>query len=168
MNCESRAALVPLRLPWADLPLALQARQDAKGETSTKSFQEWAGGEQVTLAIVFTDVVGSTALGEEIRSFGSVTALCPAGLPTTPEAMRQIFAQGFWGKATTVNTEVVARQTLDRALKGKPVFVPGLLNGMLQGLASLVPASLSARMVGKRWREAQESAVSWRQSLPSA
>ena len=39
----------------------------AKGETSTKSFQDWAGGEQVTLAIVFTDVVGSTALGEEIR-----------------------------------------------------------------------------------------------------
>ncbi len=39
----------------------------AKGETSTKSFQGWAGGERVTLAIVFTDVVGSTALGEEIR-----------------------------------------------------------------------------------------------------
>jgi class 3 adenylate cyclase/GTPase SAR1 family protein len=39
----------------------------AKGETSTKSFQEWAGGERVTLAIVFTDVVGSTELGEEIR-----------------------------------------------------------------------------------------------------
>ena len=39
----------------------------AKGETSTKRFQEWAGGDQVTLAIVFTDVVGSTALGEEIR-----------------------------------------------------------------------------------------------------
>ncbi len=39
----------------------------AKGETSTSSFQEWAGGDRVTLAIVFTDVVGSTALGEEIR-----------------------------------------------------------------------------------------------------
>jgi class 3 adenylate cyclase len=39
----------------------------AKGETSTKSFQDWAGGERVTLAIVFTDVVGSTAIGEEIR-----------------------------------------------------------------------------------------------------
>lgn len=39
----------------------------AKGETSTRSFQEWAGGERVTLAIVFTDVVGSTALGEEIK-----------------------------------------------------------------------------------------------------
>ena len=39
----------------------------AKGEISTKSFQDWAGGERVTLAIVFTDVVGSTAMGEEIR-----------------------------------------------------------------------------------------------------
>jgi class 3 adenylate cyclase len=39
----------------------------AKGETSTRSFQDWAGGERVTLAIVFTDVVGSTALGEAIR-----------------------------------------------------------------------------------------------------
>ena len=33
----------------------------AKGETSTKSFQEWAGCEQG--AIVFTDVVGSAVLG---------------------------------------------------------------------------------------------------------
>ena len=41
----------------------------AKGETSTKKFYEWAGGERVTLAIVFTDVVGSTALGEEIRDW---------------------------------------------------------------------------------------------------
>lgn len=39
----------------------------AKGETSTKSFQKWAGGDRVTLAIVFTDIVGSTALGEQIK-----------------------------------------------------------------------------------------------------
>ncbi|MBF0283959.1 MAG: hypothetical protein HQL51_05820 [Magnetococcales bacterium] len=38
----------------------------AQGETQTQAFQEWAGGEQVTLAIVFTDIVGSTQLGEEI------------------------------------------------------------------------------------------------------
>jgi hypothetical protein len=52
--------MVSLRLPWAESPLAFQARLDAKGEMSTKSFQDWAGGEQVTLAFVFTDVVGST------------------------------------------------------------------------------------------------------------
>ena len=38
----------------------------ASGETRTKSFVEWAGGERVTLAIVFTDVVGSTALENKI------------------------------------------------------------------------------------------------------
>jgi adenylate cyclase len=39
----------------------------AKGETSTSDFQKWAGAERVTLAIVFTDVVGSTAMDEDIR-----------------------------------------------------------------------------------------------------
>ena len=38
----------------------------AKGEMSTKKFRGWAGGERVTLAIVFTDIVGSTVLGEKI------------------------------------------------------------------------------------------------------
>ncbi len=41
--------------------------QSARGETSTPDFAKWAGGERVTLAIVFTDVVGSTALGEELK-----------------------------------------------------------------------------------------------------
>ncbi|WP_292378125.1 adenylate/guanylate cyclase domain-containing protein [Methanosarcina sp. UBA289] len=39
----------------------------AKGETSTGNFQEWAGGDRVTLAVVFTDVVNSTVLGDEIK-----------------------------------------------------------------------------------------------------
>jgi class 3 adenylate cyclase/GTPase SAR1 family protein len=38
----------------------------ATGEVSTPSFKAWAGGDRVTLAIVFTDVVGSTALGNEL------------------------------------------------------------------------------------------------------
>ncbi len=41
--------------------------RSANGETSTRRFQEWAGGERVMLAIVFTDVVGSTALEEAIK-----------------------------------------------------------------------------------------------------
>lgn len=41
--------------------------ESARGETSTPSFMKWAGDERVTLAIVFTDVVGSTALGEELK-----------------------------------------------------------------------------------------------------
>jgi class 3 adenylate cyclase len=40
--------------------------ESARGETSTPSFMAWAGGERVTLAIVFTDVVESTALGTKV------------------------------------------------------------------------------------------------------
>jgi class 3 adenylate cyclase len=42
----------------------------AVAETKTKSFLEWAGGAHVTLAILFTDVVGSTALGQELGDEG--------------------------------------------------------------------------------------------------
>lgn len=38
----------------------------ARNETVTKSFIEWIGEERAILAIVFTDIVGSTALGEKL------------------------------------------------------------------------------------------------------
>ncbi len=41
--------------------------ESARGEMSTPSFMEWVGDDRATLAIVFTDVVGSTALGEELK-----------------------------------------------------------------------------------------------------
>ena len=44
--------------------------ESARGETSTPSFTTWAGDERVTLAIVFTDVVGSTQLAEELKDAG--------------------------------------------------------------------------------------------------
>jgi WD40 repeat protein/class 3 adenylate cyclase/GTPase SAR1 family protein len=43
----------------------------AKGETSTKSFHEWVGGERVTLTIVFTEVIGSTAFGDKVRDIAT-------------------------------------------------------------------------------------------------
>ena len=46
----------------------------ATAETQTRKFENWAGGKRVTLAIVFTDIVGATATGEEIKdeSMGEV------------------------------------------------------------------------------------------------
>jgi class 3 adenylate cyclase len=41
--------------------------RSALGVTRTEVFKEWAGAERVTLAIVFTDIVGSTGLINEIR-----------------------------------------------------------------------------------------------------
>ena len=39
----------------------------ARGETNTPDFRTWSGADRTTLAIVFTDLVGSTALGEQLR-----------------------------------------------------------------------------------------------------
>jgi class 3 adenylate cyclase len=55
-------------------PTRVRARQDHQelstsitAATLSPALVEWAGAESVTLAIVFTDIVGSTALSEEIR-----------------------------------------------------------------------------------------------------
>lgn len=93
----------------------------------------------------------SMALAEEIAEFGTVTALCPAGMPTTPETMRAIFSQGFWGKITTLNPDQVARITLRKALRGQRVVVPGWINSFIVGLSSLIPAEMKVKAVGKRW-----------------
>jgi WD40 repeat protein/class 3 adenylate cyclase/energy-coupling factor transporter ATP-binding protein EcfA2 len=42
----------------------------ARGETSTESFISWAGDVRVTLAVVFTDIIGSTALQQELKEYG--------------------------------------------------------------------------------------------------
>ncbi len=103
----------------------------------------------------------SLALREEIREFGTVTALCPAGMPTTHETMERIFAQGFWGMATTVDAKTAARQALNAGLKGRAVCIPGLLNVFIQWLGSLIPTSMAVKVVGKRWRAAQDEIDAW-------
>lgn len=57
-----------------------------------------------------------------------VLALCPAGMVTTEKTATAIRAQGVWGAVTTNPLEVVARKTLDRALAGKAIYIPGALN----------------------------------------
>jgi uncharacterized protein len=105
----------------------------------------------------------SMALREEIKDFGTVTALCPAGMPTTVENMEGIFAQGFWGAVTTVDTRTAARLTLDAAEKGKEVVVPGWINRMIYGASRLLPASVTARIAGDRWRASQQVRDPWKE-----
>lgn len=101
------------------------------------------------------------AIGEEIQTFGSATALCPAGMPTNPDVMRAIFAQGFWGRMTTVNPDEVARRTIRAALRGQRVFIPGGINQFIRSLAGFIPAEWTARFVGRRWFAAQNGESSW-------
>lgn len=97
----------------------------------------------------------SRALREEIRETGgSVTVLCPAGLPTTESAIRAISAQGFMGKITTKDIGYVAARTIDYALKGRLIYIPGIVNRLLRFLGAFIPATAVSRLINYRWKAA--------------
>lgn len=108
----------------------------------------------------------STAVRQEIRNFGTVTVLCPAGMPTTNENMRAIFAQGFWGKVTAVDAAYAAHETMDAALKGKPLVVPGLINQVLFGLGCLIPEDWQVALIHSRWQNSRTAEVEFREGVP--
>ncbi len=98
----------------------------------------------------------SQALGAEVRSLGAtVTALCPAGMPTTAGCIQAIDAQGLAGQLTTMDVGTVANQTLDAALHGKSVVIPGRINRAIQVLGSLIPRPLLVSLIGSRWQAAR-------------
>lgn len=97
----------------------------------------------------------SLALREEVRDMGAtVTVLCPAGMPTTELCIEAIEAQGWMGHITTMDTGRVANMTLNAALAGRPVVIPGWVNRMLQVMGSLIPAGIITSLLGKRWKKA--------------
>lgn len=96
----------------------------------------------------------SLALCQELHpSEATVTALCPAGMPTNRDCIRSIEGQGIMGRLTTTNVGDVAARTIDYALAGRSVYIPGALNRTLRALGSMVPASTVARMIFHRWQE---------------
>lgn len=98
----------------------------------------------------------SRALADEVREMGiTVTVLCPAGMPTTPEVIRSIEAQGLMGQLTTQNIGSVANETLNAALRGQQVVIPGALNQLMQIAGNWVPTSLLVHLIGNRWRAAR-------------
>lgn len=101
------------------------------------------------------------ALRQELRPENvSVLALCPGGLATTESAMSGIAAQGLMGSATSNGLEKLTRHTIDRVLAGRALYVPGLMNGALRVLGALVPRGVAAKIVYRRWRNAQRRRLS--------
>jgi short-subunit dehydrogenase len=95
----------------------------------------------------------SLALRNELQDVGAtVTVLCPAGLPTTPKCIESIDSQGLMGRLTTQNIGSVADQTLNAALKGKAICIPGGLNHFLRLASALVPRAAIVNLIGSRWR----------------
>lgn len=97
----------------------------------------------------------SLALREELRGLATVTTLCPAGMPTTPATIAAIADQGFFGRITTMNASEVAHRTYCAALAGRPVVVPGVVNQLMLAVSRLLPATMLAAAIGRRWGNAR-------------
>ncbi len=100
-----------------------------------------------------------TALREELRGMGSVTILCPAGMPTTAECVRKIGSQGLMGQITTCDVSSVAVRTIEAALRGRCLYIPGFVNRLLRLAGALVPRLALAWVVGWRWKAAARREV---------
>jgi len=94
----------------------------------------------------------SRALHVELRPHNAtVTAVCPTGMRTAPRTIAGIEALGFWGRLTATDVNRVARRTLDLALRGRPLYVPGALNRLIRAASALVPLAWRLRWIARRW-----------------
>lgn len=94
----------------------------------------------------------SLALRQELRPAGvTVTVLCPAGMRTNLACIRGIEAQGLMGHLTTLDVGYIAARTLDHALAGRALYIPGIVNRIMRLLGALLPSPTLAYLVGKRW-----------------
>lgn len=101
----------------------------------------------------------SRAMNQELRHSGvRVLALCPAGLATKPETITSITSQGWIGELTTMQVGSVASKTINRALVGRSVFIPGWINKVIRFLGGLLPADLVAWLIGHRWSKTRQIA----------
>lgn len=99
----------------------------------------------------------SAALNYELKEYnGSVTTLCPAGMATRNDCIESIKSQGFMGSITTLNTCDIVSKTIDYALKGKRVYVPGAVNNILKTAGTLLPQNLVSGLIYRRWAKTRE------------
>lgn len=98
------------------------------------------------------------ALREEFRAINATaTALCPAGMATNEELLKSLDVQGFAGRITTLEVGYITSRTIDLALKGRAIYIPGLINRALHGISRLFPATFVARMIGRRWSKTNKA-----------
>ena len=83
-------------------------------------------------------------------------ALCPGGMVTNEEVASAIAAQGVLGDMTTNALEKLVRRTLNRALHGRGIYIPGGFNHMLACLGKVVPRAWIAALLYRRWIRTQK------------
>lgn len=89
----------------------------------------------------------SLAVREELRNTPvSITVVCPNGVRTNTGTHARIDSHGWKGRFSEVPVEYIARLSLDKALKGKPVVIPGGFSKFLLLLSKIIPRKMQIRI----------------------
>lgn len=108
----------------------------------------------------------SLALGQELRAANiHVLTVCPGGLPTTPDSLEGIAAQGMWGRLTTNRVELVANRSISKVLAGNGVYVPGIANCLLGFAGAILPRQLIAKLLYYRWSTARKNRMKMKRQV---
>jgi short-subunit dehydrogenase len=106
------------------------------------------------------------ALAAELKPLGiTVTGVCPAGMATNEVLLKNMDTQGIMSNLTTLELGYIASSTIDRALKGKVIYIPGFFNRFIVGISRLVPVRVVCRFIFSRW---QKTYKAFREALDAA
>jgi short-subunit dehydrogenase len=98
----------------------------------------------------------SEALRHELADSGvTVTLVCPG--PVATEFQRSSGVRGTMGGAALMSDVAVAEASVEAALAGRFLVVPGFANRLLVALSALLPRRLTAALVDRLQRKRQEA-----------
>lgn len=90
----------------------------------------------------------SLGLGEELRGTGvTVTCYCPGPTESRFQERAGMEESNLFKRQVVMEADDVARQGVAAALRGRPVFVPGLMNRLGAFASRLAPRPFAARAV---------------------
>ncbi|MBM3311369.1 MAG: SDR family NAD(P)-dependent oxidoreductase [Candidatus Aminicenantes bacterium] len=94
----------------------------------------------------------SRALREELRNTSiQVSIVCPNGVETNPGTFVRIGAHGRVGRWSKIDRHVLAEKTLEAVFRGKAVIVPKAINKVLWVFHKVIPASVLAKFLRRRF-----------------
>ena len=95
----------------------------------------------------------SLALHKELQEQDvTITAVCPAAMPTSERSIRGLTQLGGWGQLSLADPNRVAAISLRYALAGRPLYIPGIFNRAVRLFSHLLPYSWVTWWIWQHWR----------------
>ena len=105
----------------------------------------------------------SVALRRELKGKKVyVSAVCPGSIATNEAMKASIKSQGVGGQLSLLPTEKIAHKSVNKMLKNKAKFIPGLFNKSMWLITRVVSQNFVANLLYKRWTKCEKKRGSYR------